>query len=110
VEAELSLSFQLMSAESSLSACPYSEDILLLSWTLIGMWLDTNVRSTHASRNPFDDHLLASASDDCKVFLWRVPENFTLNSDAEDPPDVAPVGRLTGHSRYETRFTIETIG
>ena len=49
--------------------------------------------------NPFDDHLLASGSDDGKVFLWRVPEGFTLHTDAEDPADVSPVGRLTGHSR-----------
>ncbi|KAF2420309.1 coronin-6 [Tothia fuscella] len=49
--------------------------------------------------NPFDDNLLASGSDDGKVFLWRVPENFSLYSDAEDPPDVSPVGRLSGHTR-----------
>jgi coronin-1B/1C/6 len=49
--------------------------------------------------NPFDDSLLASGSDDCKVFLWRVPEGFTLHTDAEEPADVAPVGRLSGHSR-----------
>ncbi|RDI79165.1 hypothetical protein Vi05172_g10873 [Venturia inaequalis] len=49
--------------------------------------------------NPFDDSLLASGSDDGKVFLWRVPEGFTLHSDAEEPADVSPVGRLSGHTR-----------
>ncbi|EGP89420.1 unnamed protein product [Zymoseptoria tritici ST99CH_1A5] len=49
--------------------------------------------------SPFDDSILASASDDGKVFLWQVPDNFTLRTDAEEPEDVKPVGKLSGHSR-----------
>lgn len=49
--------------------------------------------------NPFNDSIIASGSDDCKVFIWKVPENFTLHSDAEEPEDVSPVSRFTGHSR-----------
>lgn len=49
--------------------------------------------------SPFDDSILASASDDGKVFLWQVPDNFTLRGDAEEPEDVKPVGKLSGHSR-----------
>ncbi|KAJ9667097.1 Coronin-like protein crn1 [Coniosporium apollinis] len=49
--------------------------------------------------SPFDDSLIASGSDDGKVFIWRVPDGFTLYTDAEEPSDVAPVARLTGHSR-----------
>lgn len=49
--------------------------------------------------NPFNDHIIASASDDGKVFIWQVPQGFTLYSDAEEPADVAPSGRLAGHSR-----------
>ena len=51
--------------------------------------------------NPFNDSLVASGSDDGKVFLWRVPENFTLRPDvpADDIRDVAPVGKLSGHPR-----------
>jgi coronin-1B/1C/6 len=49
--------------------------------------------------NPFNDDILASASDDGKVCLWRVPDNFTVRSDAEEPEDVAPVGKLSGHGR-----------
>ncbi|GAB7348687.1 hypothetical protein MBLNU459_g7433t1 [Dothideomycetes sp. NU459] len=49
--------------------------------------------------NPFDDSLLASGSDDGKVFLWRVPEDFTLHTDAEESPDVSPVHKLSGHTR-----------
>ncbi|KAF2277960.1 actin-binding protein-like protein [Westerdykella ornata] len=49
--------------------------------------------------SPFNDSLIASASDDGKVFIWKVPEGFTLHTDAEEPADVAPVARLSGHMR-----------
>ncbi|ORY69802.1 uncharacterized protein BCR38DRAFT_334411 [Pseudomassariella vexata] len=49
--------------------------------------------------NPFNDRLIASASDDGKVMLWEVPKDFTLFTDAEEPADVHPVAKLTGHSR-----------
>ncbi|EQL38355.1 hypothetical protein RJZ56_002751 [Blastomyces dermatitidis] len=49
--------------------------------------------------NPFNDSLIASGSDDGKVFLWRVPENFTLHVDAEEIADIGPVGKLSGHPR-----------
>ncbi|OOF99383.1 hypothetical protein ASPCADRAFT_203145 [Aspergillus carbonarius ITEM 5010] len=51
--------------------------------------------------NPFNDDLIASGSDDGKVMLWRVPENFTLHPDvdADEIQDVAPVGKLAGHSK-----------
>ncbi|WPH02749.1 coronin-like protein crn1 [Acrodontium crateriforme] len=49
--------------------------------------------------SPFHDDIIASGSDDGKVFLWKVPEDFTLQTDAEEPADVKPVGKLSGHSR-----------
>ncbi|KAI1111509.1 hypothetical protein F5Y14DRAFT_453894 [Nemania sp. NC0429] len=49
--------------------------------------------------NPFNDRLIASASDDGKVMLWQVPLGFSLLTDAEEPTDVSPVTKLTGHSR-----------
>lgn len=49
--------------------------------------------------HPFNDHVIASASDDGKIFIWQVPQDFTLHTDAEEPTDVEPVLRLTGHSR-----------
>ncbi|KAF2270127.1 coronin-6 [Lojkania enalia] len=49
--------------------------------------------------SPFNDSLISSASDDGKVFIWKVPEGFTLYSEAEEPADVAPVARLSGHMR-----------
>ncbi|GME34887.1 hypothetical protein GTA08_BOTSDO00645 [Neofusicoccum parvum] len=49
--------------------------------------------------NPFNDNVIASGSDDGKVFVWTVPENFSLHTDAEEPQDVAPVAKYTGHTR-----------
>ncbi|KAI3333382.1 hypothetical protein F4824DRAFT_472334 [Ustulina deusta] len=49
--------------------------------------------------NPFNDRVIASASDDAKVMLWQVPQGFSLLTDAEEPSDVAPFAKLTGHSR-----------
>ncbi|KAJ5777618.1 hypothetical protein N7520_000864 [Penicillium odoratum] len=51
--------------------------------------------------NPFNDDLIASGSDDGKVFLWRVPDNFTVRPDldADDIQDIAPVAKLSGHSK-----------
>ncbi|KAL5001285.1 hypothetical protein BDV10DRAFT_160365 [Aspergillus recurvatus] len=51
--------------------------------------------------NPFNDDLIASGSDDGRVFLWRVPEGFTVSPDvdADDIQDIAPVGKLSGHPK-----------
>ncbi|KKA28116.1 hypothetical protein TD95_002312 [Thielaviopsis punctulata] len=49
--------------------------------------------------NPFNDHVIASASDDGKVCIWEVPKNFTLHTDAEEVPSVSPVSTLSGHTR-----------
>ncbi|THC93942.1 hypothetical protein EYZ11_006589 [Aspergillus tanneri] len=51
--------------------------------------------------NPFNDDLIASGSDDGRVLLWRVPENFTLRPDVDpdDIQDIAPVGKLSGHPK-----------
>ncbi|KAL5433597.1 hypothetical protein PMIN07_009974 [Paraphaeosphaeria minitans] len=49
--------------------------------------------------SPFNDSLISSASDDGKVFIWKVPEGFSLYSDAEEPNHVAPVAKLSGHMR-----------
>jgi len=49
--------------------------------------------------HPFNDRIIASASDDGKVFVWEVPQNFTLYTDGDEVVDVTPVSKLTGHSR-----------
>ncbi|RQM06055.1 hypothetical protein DH86_00002369, partial [Scytalidium sp. 3C] len=38
--------------------------------------------------NPFNDRVIASASDDGKVFIWQVPQGFTLYHDGDEPQDV----------------------
>ncbi|KAL6943109.1 hypothetical protein ACO0RG_002094 [Hanseniaspora osmophila] len=52
--------------------------------------------------DPFDEQKIASASDDAKICIWEIPENFTLQSvdNAEEVDDIEkPVQVLTGHSR-----------
>lgn len=51
--------------------------------------------------NPFHDNLLASASDDGKVALWKVPDNFTVRPDLKpnDVEDIQPISKLPGHPR-----------
>ncbi|KAI1179964.1 hypothetical protein F4777DRAFT_530562 [Nemania sp. FL0916] len=49
--------------------------------------------------HPFNDRVVASASDDAKVMLWKVPLGFSLFTEAEEPTDVAPAAKLSGHSR-----------
>lgn len=55
--------------------------------------------------NPFDDDMVASASDDGTVGIFRVPENFTLKiepAEGESEPeikDVHPIKKLKGHSK-----------
>ncbi|KAG8531427.1 uncharacterized protein KY384_003056 [Bacidia gigantensis] len=50
--------------------------------------------------SPFNDSFLASASDDGKVGLWKVPEDFAIRTDDEEElKDIAPVKKLTGHSK-----------
>lgn len=50
--------------------------------------------------NPFNDSIIASGSDDGKAFIWKVPEGFTLRTEeGEELKDIAPTGKLTGHSR-----------
>ncbi|CAD6506479.1 BgTH12-07707 [Blumeria graminis f. sp. triticale] len=49
--------------------------------------------------NPFNDHLIASGSEDGKVFIWQVPKDFTLYIDPEESAEVEPVCKFAGHSR-----------
>lgn len=50
--------------------------------------------------SPFNDSLIASGSDDGKVFIWTVPDNFSLLTEGdEEPKDVDPVSKLAGHTR-----------
>lgn len=50
--------------------------------------------------SPFNDSLVASGSDDGKVFIWSVPEDFTVHGDEDSvPQDISPVLQLAGHQR-----------
>jgi coronin-1B/1C/6 len=53
------------------------------------------------SRNPFNDRIISSASEDGKIMIWQVPRGFTLHVDAEVIPHVDPVAKLSGHPRYD---------
>ncbi|VUC26395.1 unnamed protein product [Clonostachys rosea] len=59
--------------------------------------------------NPFNDNIIASASEDGKVFIWEVPQNFTLYTDAEEVPHVSPVHKLGGHTRYRNQLNFAPI-
>lgn len=41
------------------------------------------------------------SADRFQVYLWRVPEGFTVRPDvdADDVQDIAPVGKLSGHPK-----------
>lgn len=50
--------------------------------------------------NPFNDQLLASASDDGKIGLWKVPDDYKIVYEPEEEiEDVAPIAKLSGHQR-----------
>lgn len=52
--------------------------------------------------NPFDDNMIVSASDDGKIGVWEIPEDYSFHSYLDEdgkPKDIKPVRFLTGHSR-----------
>ncbi|KAK9488663.1 hypothetical protein V1527DRAFT_457248 [Lipomyces starkeyi] len=50
--------------------------------------------------NPFNDHVIASGSEDGKVGIWKVPENYSVFTEqGESIADVSPVAKLSGHTR-----------
>ncbi|PNS15237.1 Coronin-like protein crn1 [Sphaceloma murrayae] len=49
--------------------------------------------------HPFDDQIVVSGSDDAKIAIYKVPDNFTLYTDSDEPEDVKPIERLSGHTR-----------
>jgi WD40 repeat protein len=100
VEARLQ-SYQSTRKVACLSRSLSLEDTLDRCWTQTGGCRSCGSEySADSVRNPFNDRVIASGSDDGKVFIWQVPQGFTLYSDDEEPNDVAPVSKLTGHSRY----------
>ncbi|KAL3461580.1 hypothetical protein BJX64DRAFT_260471 [Aspergillus heterothallicus] len=51
--------------------------------------------------NPFNDEIIASGSDDGRICIWKVPDEFTVTPDvhADDIQDIAPVSKLSGHPK-----------
>ena len=43
--------------------------------------------------NPFNDHVIASAAEDCKVMVWTIPEGGLIESIS------TPALTLSGHGR-----------
>ena len=73
--------------------------VLDTDWCAIRQQLELS-ELTGVHRSPFDDSLLASASDDGKVGIWKVPENFTLRvEDDEELKEISPASKLSGHSK-----------
>lgn len=52
--------------------------------------------------NPFNDRIVASGSDDGKIGIWEIPEDYSLQEYVDEegnPKDIKPVMMLSGHSR-----------
>lgn len=52
--------------------------------------------------NPFNDNIVASASDDGKIGIWEIPEDYSLHGYVDEdgtPTDLKPLKMLSGHSR-----------
>lgn len=53
--------------------------------------------------DPFNDQRIVSASDDGKIGVWDIPEDYSfhnyLDEEEEQPKNVAPTKFLSGHSR-----------
>lgn len=52
--------------------------------------------------DPFDDHRVASVSDDSKIAIWEIPKDYSfhnyLNEDGE-PKDIKPIKIISGHTK-----------
>lgn len=52
--------------------------------------------------NPFNDNIIISGSDDTKVGLWKIPDDYSFRNYTDDEgniKDVAPVALYSGHKR-----------
>ncbi|UCS21712.1 CRN1 [Nakaseomyces glabratus] len=51
--------------------------------------------------DPFDDNRVASSSDDGKIGIWDIPQDYSIlkSGDNEEIKDIEPTKFLTGHSR-----------
>lgn len=52
--------------------------------------------------NPFNDNIIISGSDDAKIGIWKVPDDYSFHNytdEHNDVKDVAPVALYSGHKR-----------
>ncbi|EJS42630.1 crn1p [Saccharomyces arboricola H-6] len=52
--------------------------------------------------DPFNEYRIASSSDDSKIGIWDIPEDYKFHDHVDEdgePIDIKPVKFLTGHSR-----------
>lgn len=52
--------------------------------------------------DPFNDNRVASGSDDCKIGIWDIPNDYSFHNHVDengDVTDIQPIKMLTGHSR-----------
>lgn len=52
--------------------------------------------------DPFNDHRIASGSDDSKIAIWDIPKGYSIHNNSDengDVKDIQPVKVLSGHSR-----------
>ncbi|QLL32401.1 hypothetical protein HG536_0C05700 [Torulaspora globosa] len=52
--------------------------------------------------DPFNDHRLASGSDDSKIGIWEIPENYSFHNYLDENGevlDIEPIKKLSGHTR-----------
>ncbi|OAG39523.1 hypothetical protein AYO21_06167 [Fonsecaea monophora] len=81
-------------------------EYLALNWDSSGggafAVIPTNEKGRLPERIPlFRGHTAVVLDTDWWVFLWRVPDDFTLHLDipADEVQDIAPVGKLSGHPK-----------
>lgn len=52
--------------------------------------------------DPFNDHRIASGSDDSKIAIWDIPKGYSIHNNSDeksDVKDIQPIKVLSGHSR-----------
>lgn len=52
--------------------------------------------------NPFDDNVIASGSDDARIGIWQIPDDYSFRNYVDEqgePKNIEPVKMLSGHTR-----------
>ncbi len=52
--------------------------------------------------NPFNDNIIISGSDDAKIGIWKIPEDYSFHNyvdEKDEIKDISPVALYSGHKR-----------